>query len=445
MKPWPDGMAGRFALLLVAALAAATAAAVLVLFFERARIDRAALVEREAERIESLVPAIEAAAPQRRNQVARAASTRSSRVSVDPRPIVEQQSSAPRSAALRRDLSDELDGREVRAAIMLRPNRDGHGPRETVAISIRLAMPDTAPPQWLNVLSRGEEIRSYGSEEEVFILVLGLVLVLVLGVGLLFVRRLTRPLSDFASAARAAGRGDRTARVPETGPREMRDAAAAFNDMQARIARFDDERMRIMAAVGHDLRTPITSLRIRAEMLDEGEGAPMIRTLDEMTVMADGLVSYARGSGAGDSEEARTVDLADMLARLCADRGADCAPSPPVPAIVRPVALGRAIGNLVDNALRYGGSAHVSLTSGPDRARITIEDTGPGIPEDRLTAVFDPFVRGDDSRNTDTGGAGLGLSIARNIVMSHGGSVALENRASGGLRAVVALPLAAGG
>ncbi len=442
--PWPDGMAGRFALLLATALVAATAVAVLVLMFDRARIDRAALVEREAERIESLVPAIEAAAPQRRNQVARAASTRSSRVSDDPVPIVDQQSNAPRSAALRRQLTDELEGREVRAAIMVRPDRDGRGPRETVAISIRLDMPGDAPPQWLNVLSRGEQARTYGDDEDVFILVLGLLLVLVLGVGLVLVRRLTRPLSDFASAARAAGRGDRTARVSETGPREMRQAAAAFNDMQARIARFEDERMRTMAAVGHDLRTPITSLRIRAELLDEDEGAPMIRTLDEMTVMADGLVAYARGSGAGEGEETQDIDLADMLARLCADRGAELAPCPPMPMIGRPVALGRAIGNLVDNALRYGSSAQVTLTKAPDKARITVDDTGPGIPDERLTAVFDPFVRGEDSRSADTGGAGLGLAIARNIVISHGGSVSLNNRAEGGLRATVNLPLTQG-
>ncbi len=155
-------------------------------------------------------------------------------------------------------------------------------------------------------------------------------------------------------------RGDRDARVPEDGPREMRAAAAAFNDMQARIARFDAERMRTLAAVGHDLRTPLTSLRIRAEMLDEADAAPMIRTLDEMTVMADGLVAYARG--VAEAEPVQDVDLAALLARLCEDRGAPLAVDAPAIVRGRPVALGRAIGNLIDNALRYGGAARVRLS-----------------------------------------------------------------------------------
>ena len=177
----------------------------------------------------------------------------------------------------------------------------------------------------------------------------------VLGVALLYLNRLTRPLKDLAAAARASGQGDRTARVTETGPRELREATAAFNDMQSQIARFDAERMATLAAVGHDLRTPITSLRIRAEMLDEQEAAPMIRTLDEMTVMADGLVAYARG--AGDGEEAREIDLRTLLVELCEEWGADCDIRSPIWVTGRPVALRRAIGNVVNNALRYGGAA----------------------------------------------------------------------------------------
>lgn len=165
----------------------------------------------------------------------------------------------------------------------------------------------------------------------------------------------------------------------------------------------------------------------------------MIRTLDEMTVMADGLVAYARG--AGEAEEARAVDLGPMLARLCEERGARCDAREAVRVTGRPVALGRAIGNVVDNAIRYGGAARVFLTRDHDHAVVTVEDDGPGVPPDRLAAMFEPFVRGDDSRSADTGGAGLGLAIARTIVAAHGGTILLENRAEGGLRAVVRLPV----
>ncbi len=229
-----------------------------------------------------------------------------------------------------------------------------------------------------------------------------------------------------------------TPACPNTARARCAQAAAAFNDMQARIARFDAERMRTLAAVGHDLRTPLTSLRIRAEMLDEPDAAPMIRTLEEMTVMADGLVAYARGTA--EAEPVQDVDLAALLARLCEDRGAPLAVDAPAIVRGRPVALGRAIGNLVDNALRYGGAARVLLSRAASEAVVTVEDNGPGIPEDRLAAVFEPFVRGEDSRSADIGGAGLGLSIARGIVAAHGGDVALENRAEGGLRATVRLP-----
>jgi signal transduction histidine kinase len=243
-----------------------------------------------------------------------------------------------------------------------------------------------------------------------------------------------------AEAAAAAGQGDRTIRLPEEGPRELRTAAAAFNDMQARIARFDAERMRTLAAVGHDLRTPITSLRIRAEMLDDDDlREPMVRTLDEMTVMADGLVAYAKGSR--DTEDTQRMDLAPFLRRLCEERGAAFVAGAEVAVVGRPVALGRAIGNLIENALRYGQSATVRLDRDEREAILLVEDKGPGIPPERLEAVFEPFVRGEDSRSQETGGAGLGLSIARNIVLAHGGAIRLENAAEGGLRVSVRLPL----
>jgi signal transduction histidine kinase len=434
----PDGLAGRFALLLTLALLAANLVAAGLLSLERIRAEREAREAREVERLLSLVPVIEAVEPSARRAIARDASTRFTRVSVDRAPLVEEAPRAPRSRALTRDITEALPGREVRAAVLMR--RDGSArPRETIAVSIRLA--DEGAGQWLNLVARSDRPGPPGPEREVFLLVLGLSLAAVLGVGLFFVRRLTRPLGALAAAARAAGEGDRTVRVPEEGPREMREAAAAFNDMQARIEGFEAERMRTLAAVGHDLRTPITSLRIRAEMLDEAEAAPMIRTLDEMKVMADGLVAYARGADA--AEEAERVDLGPFLARLCEDRGASFTDGGAgVCARIRPVALGRAIGNLIDNALRYGGSARVSLAREDGMAVIRIDDDGPGIPPERIGRMFEPFVRGEESRSSETGGAGLGLAIARAIIVALGGTVTLSNRAEGGLTARVTLPAA---
>ncbi|MFQ6549768.1 ATP-binding protein [Aestuariibius sp. 2305UL40-4] len=435
----PNGLAGRFALLLIVSLVSANLLALAVLSFERVRLDRAALVAREEERILSLVPALEAAVPEARPRLAHAASTRFSRVTVDPEPLVMTQPDAPRSLALARALTEALDGRDVRAAIRVRPDSEAAGMREAVAASVRLSIPEGGQAQWLNIRSRGRQPRPPGSDEGAFLLILVLSLAAVLGVGLLFVRRLTQPLTELASAARAAGRGDRSARVNAEGPREMRDAATAFNDMQARIARFDAERMRTLAAVGHDLRTPITSLRIRAEMLEAEESGPMIRTLDEMTVMADGLVAYARGSSEG--EPFRDVELGPLVERACVERGVpfDCHEE----AILRgrPVALGRAIGNLLDNALRYGKSASASMIRDANVAVVTIDDDGPGIPDHMLTEVFAPFVRGEDSRSAETGGVGLGLAIVQDVIAAHGGTVALENLPEVGLRATVRLPL----
>ncbi len=441
--PLPDGLAGRFTLLLAAALVIASLVALIALSVERGRLGRAAQAEREVERILALVPAMDAVEPALRGAVARDASTRFARITVDPTPLVSATPADTPSRALEAQVRTALGSRTLAVAILERDhpaNRSNARPREVIAISIALPSAPDGSASWLNVLSAPPPGRPGEVEGDVVLLVLALSLVAVLGVGLLFARRLARPLEQLAEAAAAAGRGDRTARLAEEGPREMRAAAAAFNDMQARIARFDAERMRTLAAVGHDLRTPITSLRIRAEMLDDDElREPMVRTLDEMTVMADGLVAYAKGSR--DAEETQRIDFAPFLRRLCEERGAAFRSRSEVAVMGRPVALSRAIGNLIENALRYGQSATVRLDRADREAIVLVEDKGPGIPPERLDAVFQPFVRGEDSRSQETGGAGLGLSIARNIVLAHGGAIRLENAAEGGLRVSVRLPL----
>ncbi len=439
----PDGLAGRFAVLLITVLLAAGIAASALLFVQRGQSERNLREAREIERIASIVPALESAAPPLRRQIAHDASNRLTRYVIAPRPIVQDRREAPRPFRnLTASLAEALPGREIRGAVLSHrmSGPPPMGPRfETLAVSVQLAHADGQPQLWLNVISRGNWFRPPGARGTVLPVFLGLSLLAVLGVGLIFVRRLTRPLTELARAARAAGHGNREIRVSESGAGELREAARAFNEMQDRIARFDADRMRMLAAVGHDLRTPITSLRIRAEMLDEEEAVPMIRTLEDMTVMVNGLVAYARG--AGDGEDSEMLDLGALLSRLCDERGVSFLCRRNAYVTGRPVALGRAIGNVVDNARRFGTSAQVALLRDAEAAIITVEDDGPGIPPDRLDAMFEPFVRGDESRNQETGGAGLGLAIARNIIATHGGMITLENMPECGLRATIRLPL----
>lgn len=478
----PDGLAARFALLLATALIVANVLALLVLSLERARWGRESRDSRELERIVALVPVLESIEADLRPAIVRKASTRVAQIELSRNPLIGATADNDRSRSLQQRLSQSLSPRKVFVMVGTRRPPDSRRddarqqnerrpPQrlapEIIGVSIQLAVSTRMSSSseegrgenstradsgtgtmltggdWVNITARSEP-PSQGNVsallgEGVFYLILGLSLVSVLIVGLWFVRRLTQPLALLAEAAQAAGRGDRSARVPEQGAREVREAAAAFNAMQAQIARFDAERTRTLGAVGHDLRTPITSLRIRAEMLDDEFRDPMVRTLDEMTVMANGLVAFARGNAEG--EEVQNVELNDMLSHLCQERGAAFTPGEVQIIRARPVALLRAVGNLVDNAIRYGSGARVSLQCTAEYARIVIDDDGPGIPEERMETVFEPFVRGDDSRNSETGGAGLGLSIALSIIRSHGGTLSMHNREPAGLQVIVSLPI----
>lgn len=475
----PDALAARFILLLACALIIANLLALLVLSLERDRWGQQARDSRELERIVALVPVLETIDPGKRRTIARNASTRVARIQMSDRPLTQETADNSRSRSLQEQLNQSLAPRDVFVAVGTRTsanereeddNRKNEqrsslrrGP-EVIGVSIRLAGDglregddaDSVAPEgsrrssptgkghasWVNITARGEppapDSLSRLLDDGVFFLVLGLSLISVLVVGLWFVRRLTQPLAMLADAAEAAGRGDRTARVPEQGAREVRAAAAAFNSMQAQIARFDAERTRTLGAVGHDLRTPITSLRIRAEMLEDEFRDPMVRTLNEMTVMANGLVAFARGND--DGEAMQSTDLNELLFHLCEERGAHFEGGGTVMLKTRPVALIRAIGNLIDNAIRYGSVARVSLGQTSGHVVVAIDDDGPGIPEERLSTIFEPFVRGDDSRNSDTGGAGLGLSIALSIIRAHGGSIELHNKETSGLLVTVRLP-----
>lgn len=264
------------------------------------------------------------------------------------------------------------------------------------------------------------------------------------GMAVLIARRIARPMRTLSAAAEALGRGEAVEHVPEEGPDDIRRMATAFNVMQDRLKRFVSDRTAMLAAIGHDLRTPITSLRLRAEFIeDREEREKLLATLDEMQSMTEATLSFAREQATG--EATRLVDVAALTESICEDlaavgRNVVFTEAERAPYRCRPSALRRAIRNLIENAVRYGERAYVSVRSVPDGLLISVEDDGPGIAERDRERAFKPFVRLEGSRSRETGGTGLGLSIARTIVRSHGGDVILADRAGGGLNATIQLP-----
>jgi len=273
---------------------------------------------------------------------------------------------------------------------------------------------------------------------------LAVLLVAVVAVSLLAVRWATQPLKALADAADALGRNLDRPPMPEKGPVEVVRAAHAFNTMQERLTRYVRERAATLAAMSHDLKTPVNRLRLRAELLDDGEVKSKIsQDLAEVEAMVLSTLEFMRG---GEStEKPQPVDVMALVESLAADaqvtggtvtvKGAASRPY-----TGRPQALKRCIGNLLDNALKYAGTVSMLVEDDQHRLMIRLQDNGPGIPEKDMEHVFEPFFRIEGSRSRDTGGTGLGLSIARNIAQLHGGSVSLRNREGGGLEAELNLP-----
>jgi signal transduction histidine kinase len=267
---------------------------------------------------------------------------------------------------------------------------------------------------------------------------------LVFGAAWWIARRLARPLRDLTRAAEGfEGRGPAEPVVPR-GPSDLRRAVEAFNAMNRRTLALLDEKDRMLGAIGHDLRTPLASLRIRAEnMGPEEERERLVATVEEMAATLEDILTLARTGRA--REPVRPVDLAalvDAVVEEFRELGLPAVfePAPRVVLAVQPNLLRRAVRNLVDNAVSYGGGANVAVEDRPDRIEIRVDDGGPGIPADRLVEVLDPFRRLDISRNRESGGAGLGLAIAQAVAQAHGGLLELTNRPERGLRASLILP-----
>ncbi len=296
--------------------------------------------------------------------------------------------------------------------------------------------------RWLNVATRFEKPPIQWSWASTLSFALTAA-VLLLAIFWFLLTRLTRPLNELASAAEEFGRGGGEGPIAPVGPKEVRNLTIALNDMQARLARFVTDRTQMLAALAHDLRTPLTALRVRAEMVDDAETKDGIATsLDEMQDMVEATLAYARGVGQG--EDLQYLDMADYLSEIHKDTHGDLdlRPGPDAVVQIKPMAMRRALRNLIENAQRYGKEPTLSWDIAEAGVVIRIDDSGPGIPEDRIREVFKPFQRIEKSRSLETGGHGLGLSIARSIVLEHGGTIELTNREEGGLRARVVLPLA---
>jgi signal transduction histidine kinase len=310
---------------------------------------------------------------------------------------------------------------------------------------VGLMLPDG---EWLNFNVVLEPLRPWHSPD--FLAAFLLMTVTAALLTLWAVRRLTAPVRTLAEAAEALGRDVNAPPLPENGPTEVAVAAVAFNTMAARIRRFVEDRTELLTAIGHDLRTPITRLKLRAEFVEDDEQrGKILADLEELEAMVSATLAFGRD--ARTTEPVSHLDLAELL-RTILDEAGDAHPDVvdkltyegPAHLTVqaRSLSLKRVFVNLVANAVNYGGSATVRLVNPHNRMVVVeIEDDGPGIPAGELDRVFEPFHRVEQSRNRETGGVGLGLPIARNIMRAHGGDVVIANRPPGGVRATVMLPI----
>ncbi|GAB2177493.1 ATP-binding protein [Dongia sp. agr-C8] len=436
----PDSILGWLALILVAGLAASQALTALAHNMDR----NEAIVEiedlRAAERVATFATFLQHTAPVLRPSVAQSFSGPSMTVEVTSRSNVpDDEVRNRRLGHLAKAVAERLHGtgwQEIRVAEAA--PTDDQKARGLMPIRASIALRDGA---WINF-----EFAAIESLPLATIRVIAWTaasVLLVLGLSYYAFRRVTRPLESLTRAAEALGRSGRTEALQETGASEVRRAARAFNEMQGRIRRLLEDRMQMVAAISHDLRTPITRLKLRAEFVEDPEQREkMLRDLDEMEAMIKETLALAREDA---NPEARArLDLKQLVADSVegmAHVTLEIDPALKDASIeAQPIALKRAVANLVENAVVYGKSARVRLGQTPKEFEIGIADDGPGIPEAELERVFRPFYRLEASRNRESGGAGLGLAIARSVVRAHGGDILLKNRPDGGLQATVTLP-----
>jgi len=307
-------------------------------------------------------------------------------------------------------------------------------------VLVSVSFPDDERAVFHAILPEGESLL----HDAVLIYLLFSVLVALLLAGYL-IRKTVAPLGRLARAADSIGANIDAPSLPEDGPAEVASAVRAFNRMQRRLARLVHGQTELLAAVSHDLRSAATRLQLRAELLqDAQEREGMLRVVADMKLMIQSVVDFVRGVEPGEAP--RKIDLRALVESLCEDLREEGYPVHCTAAEgdfilqCRPASLRRGLQNVIDNGIKYGAEARVSLHGDAHTLRVAVQDSGPGIPAGELAAVLQPFYRLEKSRNSMTGGVGLGLSIASNVAQAHGGELVLENATGGGLRVEIQLP-----
>jgi signal transduction histidine kinase len=466
----PGSLFGRLVLVLLIGVLAAQLLSAAILFQERGRSLYEASGLQSAQRLADIVRLLESVDPAQRQQVIQAINSPTLQLALSPDAWPQDtQQQAPNGvtrffhALLRQNLGDDrpltvavTEAKSARPETS--PMRFQHGPGMGMGPAHwrHMETMGVLPPEGVSFVGqvrlRDGTWLGFGHRvpEEVFawpkrlLLTLAVLLVSVIVLSLIAVRWVSRPLGVLADAAERLGRDIRQPPLRANGPSEVKRAALAFNTMQERLVRFIEDRTRILSAMSHDLKTPITRLRLRAESIEDPElRASIARDIDDMQRMTQESLDFLRGMEG--QEEIRDIDVPALLENIkddVEDTGGtvvlETIDAPPYPG--RPLALKRCITNLVANASQYGRRAHVNVHDDLDRLQILITDEGPGLPGTALEQVFEPFYRLESSRNRETGGTGLGLSIARNIARAHGGDVVLRNRENGGLEAELTLP-----
>ena len=315
---------------------------------------------------------------------------------------------------------------------------------DTIKKERRIEIKVQLPQGLLNV--NVHEKRLYSSTPYIFLMwMIGSSLVL-FAIAIIFMRNQIRPIRRLAIAARSFGMGRGSSEIKPSGAKEVRQATQAFRQMRERISRQFAQRTEMLAGVSHDLRTPLTRMKLQIEMLERTpETRELQDDIQEMERMIDGYLTFARGEG---SESLSKINLASLIEEIISTERRDGSlinfvnKSKTIKSVtLRPQAIKRAITNLIINSKKYAETVKVEFEYNSEHAIITIDDNGPGIKPEHRDDVFKAFFRLDPSRNTDTGGTGLGLTIAKDIIQSHGGDLLLSEASLGGLRATITLPL----
>lgn len=428
LRPWPGSLSGRLTLILFLGLTAAHALSFWLVFMERGMAARGMMVSYLARDVASSVAILERVPPAERPDWLPRLERRNYSFQLDDHGAATTSRSALAEPVTRALTAALVPAREIRAV-----NAPG------VALRLQLRLADGAPLA-VDLIEPQMEVSGW------VLIALCVQLAALAALTALAVRQATRPLQQLARAADALGTAGAGTPMPEDGPQEVARASTAFNAMQRRIRAHLDERMNILASVSHDLQTPITRLRLRADMLDDGAlRDKLVADLAEMQSLVEQGLSYARSAQAVREDE-RQVDLHALLDSIVCDyadagRPVRLAHADAATRATRPMALRRLLCNLVDNALKFAGGAEVELRQQADGGMsLSVMDRGPGIPQAELQAVLQPFYRLETSRSRETGGTGLGLAIAHELALALGGRLSLAPRSGGGLVARLELP-----